>query len=155
MPGYRLLRPAARDFAHVASTFFSLCNPIRAFSRRFAARIPAYLRSSVKSAAKMIFDSHISFTIPKLQPKLWAYTAGIAANHGVRALAIGGLGWTSALFPLRMELKERGCRIAGSFGNFALRWSLGDPQQQADHQISPQQAGELLAKFSRIARQQS
>jgi len=27
----------------------------------------------------------------QLQPKLWAYTAGIAANHGMRALAIGGI----------------------------------------------------------------
>jgi REP-associated tyrosine transposase len=27
----------------------------------------------------------------KLQSKLWAYTAGIAANHGMRALAIGGI----------------------------------------------------------------
>jgi putative transposase len=27
----------------------------------------------------------------KLQPKLWAYMAGIAANHGMRALAIGGI----------------------------------------------------------------
>jgi putative transposase len=26
-----------------------------------------------------------------LQPKLWAYTAGIASNHGMRALAIGGI----------------------------------------------------------------
>ena len=31
-------------------------------------------------------------SIPEeLQPKLWAYTAGIAANHGIRALAIGGI----------------------------------------------------------------
>lgn len=27
----------------------------------------------------------------KIQPKLWAYMAGIAANHGMRALAIGGI----------------------------------------------------------------
>ena len=27
----------------------------------------------------------------KLQPKLWAYMAGIAANHGMHALAIGGI----------------------------------------------------------------
>jgi putative transposase len=31
-------------------------------------------------------------SIPEeLQPKLWAYMAGIAANHGMRALAIGGI----------------------------------------------------------------
>ena len=27
----------------------------------------------------------------KIQPKLWAYMAGIAANHGMHALAIGGI----------------------------------------------------------------
>jgi putative transposase len=27
----------------------------------------------------------------KLQPKLWAYMAGIATNHGMHALAIGGM----------------------------------------------------------------
>jgi len=27
----------------------------------------------------------------KLQPKLWAYMAGIAKNHGMHAVAIGGI----------------------------------------------------------------
>jgi REP element-mobilizing transposase RayT len=27
----------------------------------------------------------------KIQPKLWAYMAGIATNHGMHALAIGGI----------------------------------------------------------------
>ncbi len=27
----------------------------------------------------------------ELQPKLWAYMAGIAENHGMHALAIGGI----------------------------------------------------------------
>ncbi|MGC2698516.1 MAG: IS200/IS605 family transposase [Candidatus Angelobacter sp.] len=27
----------------------------------------------------------------RIQPKLWAYMAGIATNHGIRALAIGGI----------------------------------------------------------------
>src|SRR5207247_11163665 len=54
-----------------------------------------------------------------------------------------------------MKLQEGGCGLAGTSRDFAGVWSLGDAEQQADHQIAPQQPGELLSKFGRTAREQS
>src|SRR5438445_994889 len=48
-----------------------------------------------------------------------------------------------------MKLQEGGCGLAGTSRDFAGVWSLGDAEQQADHQIAPQQPGELLSKFGR------
>jgi hypothetical protein len=54
-----------------------------------------------------------------------------------------------------MKLQEGGCGVAGTSRDFAGIRSLGDAEQQADHQIAPEQPGELLGKFGRTAREQS
>src|SRR5260370_18218783 len=55
----------------------------------------------------------------------------------------------------RMKLEEGGCGVAGTSRDFAGVRSLGDAEQQADHQIAPEQPGELLGKFGRTASEQS
>src|SRR6266436_4020801 len=42
-----------------------------------------------------------------------------------------------------MKLQEGGCRLAGTSRDFAMVRSLGDAEQQADHQIAPEQPGRL------------
>ena len=54
-----------------------------------------------------------------------------------------------------MKLQEGGCGVAGTSRDFAGVRSLGDAEQQADHQIAPEQPGELLGKFGVTAREQS
>src|SRR5882762_11816377 len=54
-----------------------------------------------------------------------------------------------------MKLQEGGCGVAGTFSDFAGVRSLGDAEKQADHQIAPEQPGELLGKFGRTACEQS
>src|ERR1700726_1697594 len=54
-----------------------------------------------------------------------------------------------------MKLQEGGCGVAGTSRDFARVRSRGDAEQQADHQIAPEQPGELLGKFARTAREQS
>jgi hypothetical protein len=54
-----------------------------------------------------------------------------------------------------MKLQEGNCCLAGTSRNFARRRSLGDAEQRADHQIAPEQSGELLGKFGRPACEQS
>src|SRR5260370_40265112 len=54
-----------------------------------------------------------------------------------------------------MKLQEGGCSVAGTSRDFAGVRSLGDAEQQADHQIAPEQPGELPGKFSRTACEQS
>jgi hypothetical protein len=50
-----------------------------------------------------------------------------------------------------MKLQEGGCGVAATSRDFAGARSLGDTEQQADHQIAPEQPGELLGKFGRMA----
>src|SRR5258707_9646614 len=54
-----------------------------------------------------------------------------------------------------MKLQEGGCGVAGPSRDFAGVWSLGDAEQQADHQMAPEQPGELLGKFGTTAFKQS
>src|ERR1700738_5328823 len=54
-----------------------------------------------------------------------------------------------------MKLQEGGWGGAAPYPVFAGFRSLGDAEQQADHQIAPEQPGELLGKFGRTAREQS
>src|SRR5260370_39258855 len=54
-----------------------------------------------------------------------------------------------------MKLQEGGCGVAGTSRDFAGVRSLGDAEQQANHQIAPEQPGELLGKFGRTAFEQS
>jgi hypothetical protein len=54
-----------------------------------------------------------------------------------------------------MKLQKGGCGVAGASRDFAGVRSLGDAEQQADHQIAPKQPGELLGKFGRTACEQS
>ena len=54
-----------------------------------------------------------------------------------------------------MKLQEGGCGVAGTSRDFAGVQSLGDAEQQVDHQMAPEQPGELLGKFRRTAREQS
>src|SRR6202790_5064989 len=54
-----------------------------------------------------------------------------------------------------MKLQEGGCSVAGTSSDSAGGRSLGDAEEQADHQIAPEQPGELLGKFGRTAREQS
>src|ERR1700719_2646731 len=54
-----------------------------------------------------------------------------------------------------MKLQEGGCGVAGTSRDFAGVRSLGDAEQQADHQIAPEQPGELPGKFGWTAREQS
>ena len=55
----------------------------------------------------------------------------------------------------RMKLQEGGCGVAGTSRDFAGVRLLGDAEQQADHQIAPEQPSELRGKFGRRAREQS
>src|ERR1700758_5587842 len=54
-----------------------------------------------------------------------------------------------------MKLQEGGCGVAGTYRDFAWVRSLGDVEKQADHQIAPEQPGELLGKFGRTPCEQS
>src|SRR6266571_4371100 len=54
-----------------------------------------------------------------------------------------------------MKLQEGGCSVAGTSRDFAGVRSLGDAEQQADHQMAPEQPSELLGKFGRTACEQS
>src|ERR1700724_4730536 len=54
-----------------------------------------------------------------------------------------------------MKLQEGGCGVAGTSRDFVRVRSLGDAEQQADHQIAPEKPGELLGKCGRTAREQS
>src|ERR1700722_13149169 len=54
-----------------------------------------------------------------------------------------------------MKFQEGGRGVAGTYGDIARVWSIGDAEQQADHQIAPEQPGELLGKFGRTPREQS
>src|SRR6266436_6689707 len=54
-----------------------------------------------------------------------------------------------------MKLQEGGRCVAGTSCDFAGGRSLGDAEKQADHQIAPEQPGELLGKFGRTACEQS
>ena len=50
-----------------------------------------------------------------------------------------------------MKLQEGSCCVVGTSSDFAGVRSLGDAEQQADHQIAPEQPGELLDKLGRAA----
>src|SRR5258708_981054 len=54
-----------------------------------------------------------------------------------------------------MKLQEGGCGVAGTSRDFAGVRSLSDTEQHADHQMAPEQPGELLGKFGRTACEQS
>src|SRR5260370_36401324 len=54
-----------------------------------------------------------------------------------------------------MKLQEGGCGVSGTSRDFAGVRSLGDAEQQADHQMAPEQPGELLDKLGRTACEQS
>jgi hypothetical protein len=54
-----------------------------------------------------------------------------------------------------MKTKEGGCRVASTCGDFAPARPLGDTEQQADHQIAPEQPLKLLRKVGRSAIEQS
>src|SRR5271170_7135468 len=54
-----------------------------------------------------------------------------------------------------MKLQEGRCRFVGASRDFVRVRSLGDAEQQADHQITPEKPGELLGKCGRTAREQS
>jgi hypothetical protein len=50
-----------------------------------------------------------------------------------------------------MKLQEGSCGVAGTSRDSAGVRSLGDAEQQVDHQMAPEQPGELLGKFGRTA----
>src|SRR5258708_11779547 len=54
-----------------------------------------------------------------------------------------------------MKLQEGGYSVAGTYRDFAGVRSLGDAEQQADHQMAPEQPDELLGKFGRTPCEQS
>jgi len=54
-----------------------------------------------------------------------------------------------------MKLQEGSCGVAGTSRDSARVRSLGDAEQQANHQIAPKQPGELLGKFGRTPCEQS
>ena len=54
-----------------------------------------------------------------------------------------------------MKLQEGSCCVSGTSHDFAGVRSLGDVEQQADHQIAPEQPRELLGKFGRTPCEQS
>ena len=54
-----------------------------------------------------------------------------------------------------MKLQEGGCGVADTSRDFARARSLGDAEQQANHQIPPEQPCELLGKFGGTAIEQS
>src|ERR1051326_8569818 len=54
-----------------------------------------------------------------------------------------------------MKLQEGGGRVVGTSRDFVGVRPLGDAEQQVDQQMSPEQSGELLGKFRRMARKQS
>ena len=47
------------------------------------------------------------------------------------------------------------CCVAGTSSNFTRVRSLSDAEQEADHQVAPEQPGELRNKFGRTACEQS
>jgi putative transposase len=49
--------------------------------------------SDVSNHAHIVFSTtnRLQLIPDNLQPKLWAYMAGIATNHGMHAVAIGGI----------------------------------------------------------------
>src|SRR5439155_9273762 len=49
---------------------------------------------------------------------------------------------------LRIELQESSRRVAGASRDLAGIRPIGDAKQQADHQVSPEQPGELFGHFS-------
>ena len=71
-------------------------------------------------------------------------------NPADSGLVLGASG-SGRVIRQRMKLQEGGCGVTGTSRNFAEVRSLGDPEQQADQQIAPQQPGELLGKFGRTA----
>ena len=54
-----------------------------------------------------------------------------------------------------MKLQKRHGSIAGACLDCARARSLGDTKQETDHQITPQQPGELLGEVRRPASDQS
>src|SRR5579872_5004756 len=62
---------------------------------------------------------------------------------------------TGASFRSRMKLQKGDCCIAGTSLDLARGRLLGDAEQQADHQIAPEQPEELFGKFGRTACEQS
>src|ERR1700734_1550117 len=54
-----------------------------------------------------------------------------------------------------MKFEEGGGGGAGTSRDFEGVRSLSDAEQQADHQIAPEQPGELLSKYGRTACEQS
>src|SRR5579872_4223622 len=54
-----------------------------------------------------------------------------------------------------MKLQEGSRGVAGSSRDFAWVRSLGDAEQQADHQKAPEESSELLGKFGRTSFEQS
>src|SRR5260370_38286967 len=54
-----------------------------------------------------------------------------------------------------MKLQEGSRGVAGTSRDFAGVRSLGDAEQQADHQMAPEQPAELLGKFGRTACEKS
>src|SRR2546430_5431891 len=54
-----------------------------------------------------------------------------------------------------MKLQEGGCGIAGTSRDFAGTRPLGNAEQQADHQMAPEQPDELFGKLRRTAYEQS
>src|SRR5215469_6718734 len=71
----------------------------------------------------------------ELQPKLWAYMAGIAKNHGMNALAIGGiadhahallnLGSTRSIAKAVQVLKANSSRWINEHSGKRFEWQQG------------------------------
>ncbi len=82
---------------------------------------------STKNRLKLISE--------ELQPKLWAYMAGIAQNHGMHAVAIGGiedhvhalinLGATLAIAKAAQVLKANSSRWMNEHPGARLEWQEG------------------------------
>ena len=54
-----------------------------------------------------------------------------------------------------MKLQERGGGRARTFGNLPRARSLGDTEQEAEHEIAHEQAAEVVGKFGRPAVEQT
>src|SRR5215831_7883353 len=54
-----------------------------------------------------------------------------------------------------MKVQKSGCSVAGASLDLTLVRPLGDAEQQAHHQIAPEQPSELLGQFCRTAIEQS
>src|SRR6185295_11013952 len=54
-----------------------------------------------------------------------------------------------------MKFEEDSCCVAGTCRDFPGVRSLSDAEQQADHQVAPEQPGELRSKFGGTACEQS